>query len=133
MLKMDKLKLGLVGISRKYVEQGETIEIESLKKTYNKYLYVKNKFEMTYESKIGNKDIYNVFVVCAIVNVTKDFNPFDEENTIYVYSDTDSYQIRPKLIYKDKKGLFYKPYGSVVRLTDEEVLMVEEFINKNKD
>lgn len=126
---MEKLKLGLLNIGNEFITHGDKIDLEFLNKDkYKKYLIANAKItEKGYE---GNYDVYNIFIVCAIVNSTKDFNPFSE-NTIYVDYYTHSYQIRPKIIYRDKKGLYYKPYDNIVRLTDEETKMVEEFINKN--
>lgn len=125
---MSKLKLGMVGQHSTSVLKGEPLII----KEDPKIMIVKGVYEKTRENMFGLSDYYKLYAVCAIVNVTKDFNPYSDELILIEY-DTSSFQIRPKLIYKDKKGYYYKPYGKVVRLTELEMKEVDDFINKNKN
>ena len=52
--------------------------------------------------------------------VTADFNPFDCEDYI-LHSDTYSFQIRPKALYKSKKGIYFKIGSSRHYLTEHEL------------
>jgi len=58
--------------------------------------------------KITHSELgYSVDVALAVlVVVTKDFNPNKKINVIL--HDTSSYQIRPKVLYKSTRGLYYK-------------------------
>lgn len=118
------MKLALVGYTKRGFKRGETLTPELLG---SPVIPVKCNYESTYEHWNGIYDYYNVMVVCALVNVTKDFDP-NSDDLIEIDSDTDSYQIRPKLIYKDKKGYFYKPHGKVVRFKKEDVEQLIKFL-----
>lgn len=60
--------------------------------------------------------------VCAMVKVTEDFK---EDGLTVLTSDTDSIQIRPKQLFKNTKGYYYKLGSSRVYVRTSDV---EEFL-----
>lgn len=71
-------------------------------------------------TRIGNPyknkdvDLQSDIALAVLVVVTEDFNLMD--------SDTYSYQIRPKALYKSSRGIFYKD-GSIRRyLSTQEII-----------
>lgn len=115
------MKLAIVQHTEKYLEKGEDISLDNDKYIICDYEY--------YRETAKGHSVYSMYVLCVLVNVTKDFDPYSE-SIIKVDSDTSSFQIRPKLIYKDRKGLYYKPYGKVVRLNEGDVSRVKEYLQK---
>ena len=63
--------------------------------------------------------------LAVLVVVTQDFDPNNKINRIL--EDTCSFQIRPKALYKSKKGIFYKDGKERRYLTNQELidLMIE--------
>lgn len=70
------------------------------------------------------------FFINAIILTTKDFDINSDE--IQTCSSNDSYQYRPKAIYKNRKGYFYK-LDKPIYLTKEQEIGMFEFIEKCKN
>lgn len=56
--------------------------------------------------------------VCAMVKVTEDFK---EDGLTVLTSDTDSIQIRPKQLFCNTKGYYYKLHGKNIYVDKDEV------------
>ena len=67
--------------------------------------------------------------VGVLVQVTKDFDPYSDE--IQIVSGTDSFQIRPKAIYINKKNDYYwMSEGKRVYLSESEVEELDRFLDR---
>jgi hypothetical protein len=84
-------------------------------------------FTNTYSDGRKSEHTWEVTYLCnAVIKVTNDWNIEDEFSIV---SDTDSIQYRPKGIFGNKKGYFYKN-GGTIYLTKEEVDEMLLFIQK---
>ena len=69
--------------------------------------------------------------VGVLVQVTKDFDPYSDE--IQIVSGTDSFQIRPKAIYINKKNDYYWVNdGKRVYFSESEVEELVMFLDRLK-
>lgn len=58
--------------------------------------------------------------LAVLVVVIRDFNP--DLNIDYILSDTNSFQIRPKALYKSSRGIFYKDEKERRYLSTQEII-----------
>lgn len=67
--------------------------------------------------------------VGVLVQVTKDFDPYSSE--IQIVSGTDSFQIRPKAIFVNKKkGYYWMNDGKRVYLSESETEELDIFLDR---
>ena len=70
-----------------------------------------------------------VKTVGVLIEVVKDFDPYSDE--IQIVSGTDSFQIRPKAIYINKKNDYYwMSEGKRIYLSESEVGELDRFLDK---
>jgi len=87
------------------------------------------KYTSTYRDGRTTENSWLVNYFCnAVINVTKDWN---YEDKFSIVSDTDSIQYRPKAIFRNSKGYFYKS-GKAIYLTKEEIEEMFLFIIEAK-
>ena len=70
-----------------------------------------------------------VKTVGVLIEVVKDFDPYSDE--IQIVRNTDSFQVRPKAIFANKKNDYYWMYeGKRVYLSENEVEELDRFLVK---
>ena len=88
--------------------------------------YSKSKDRLRVKS---DEPIWPYKTVGALIQVTTDFDPYSNE--IQTVSGTDSFQIRPKAIYVNKKNDYYWMYeGKKVYLSESEVEELDVFLDR---
>jgi predicted GH43/DUF377 family glycosyl hydrolase len=79
----------------------------------------KDRFIINYDTK---SEMYNIATL-GLLEESKDFNLKDE---IIVCENFDSYQLRPKALYKNNKGIYYKKSINRGYLKKQEIYYLDE-------